>query len=169
MPIQNNHYCQYIPPSICAYTSGVWNSQAGSVPGTIVRRLTGSAGAKIFKIPVPLLSSPTQLTGSRLMSLEIDYEIATDVLTADSLIFRRTTRGADGSPAVVDVLAHSYDTDHDLIAERGAIGIHRMLLTLTVQPWIDNDQHIHCSWSITKNANTVFYFYGAFANFYWRD
>jgi hypothetical protein len=168
-PIQNNHYCLYVPPTIGNYSSGTWTSVAGIVPGTICKRLTGSAGWKGFGLHIPFLSSPTQLTGTRFMSLEIDYEVLTDVLVSDILVLRRITSPGDGSPYTAESLTYTIDAAHDTIGERGAVDQHRMIITPNPQPWIDNSQFIQLNWSLQKNAGTVFRFLGAFANYYWRD
>lgn len=140
------------------------------MPGTIVRRIVASnTFLKYFSTPIPVLSSPTQLSGSRLISVEIDYEVTILALTDLAIVVYRITRGADGSPATVATEAFTYDAGHDTDAERSAVKKHRLTATLTSPPWIDNDQYVVIYLQFHPQVTSQFWFSGMFANYYWRD
>ncbi len=169
-PIQNNHYCQYIPPCLCTYWQGSWYDMAGSVAGTIVKRVTATTSVwRKFSIPLHLPSTPTQLTGARLLSVEIDYEVLGLALVNYTSSIKRITSGEDGAVSVVESLAFSYDSAHDTAAECGAVRKHRLTMTLTSPPWIDAEQYVLVQVEPRVNNGITYHFLGAFANFYWRD
>ncbi len=149
---------------------GAWYMRAGTVAGTIVKRhVAGNTTIKTFQLPVILPSSPTQLTGSRLMSIELDYEITVLALSVVTVTINRITRGDDGSAAVSASQAFTYDSNHDTDLKRSELRPHRMLLTLTNPPWIDNDQYYLVKFDLYPQVNSQFWFAGMFANYYWRD
>ncbi len=151
-------------------TVGAWFMRAGTVAETIVKRhVAGNTTTKRFNLPVVLPSSPTQLTGTRLISVELDYEITVLALTSVSMFINRITRGDDGAVAVVDAQTFTYDSNHDTDLKRSELRPHRMTLTLTNPPWIDNDQYYLIRFDFVPQINSQFWFAGMFANYYWRD
>ena len=170
-PIQNNHFCQFIPCKLFSFAQPAWWFQrAAFVAGTIsMRALFNNTTAKAFSVPVIVLSSPTQLTGSRLISFGLDYQITTQPVDNFTPVIYRVTRGADGSPYSLTSLPFTADSNHDTAEKCSVVARHRMELTITSPPWIDKDQFVSVYISFNSRNGTVLELLAAFANFYWRD
>ena len=72
----------FVPPNAMNYVTGTWADAAGQVANTVVKIKT--AGAETTTITVPLIvpGNAAAQKGSKIASIEIDYEIRTAAATS---------------------------------------------------------------------------------------
>lgn len=145
---------QYIPPTLFHRVTGAWTHGAGAVTDTIAIRVDDANQTSTVNIPIIIPSNSSGLKGSKLKSVEIDYEVLTAAMTSVTAVFNKVTRGADGAVAVVESLAFSYDTGHDTAGERLDVDQHKMTLTLTTPQWVDNDAYFLVKLTIDQVGDT---------------
>ena len=163
--IHNTHVSQFIPPTAMHYVTGTWSDAAGAVTGTIVKVKAAADNTATVTIPILVPSCSITSTGSKLVSVEVDYEVQTAAMDAVSAAINKVTRGANGADAVVASVAFSYDTGHDTAGERIAVDEHRMTLTITTPTWLDNDDYYLVQLTMDAAATSVLHILGAVANF----
>jgi hypothetical protein len=164
--LHDTHMSQYIPPSLFHLATGTWASAAGQVAGTIVKSVNDANQTSLFNIPIIIPSNSVALKGSKLVSVEIDFEITGAALTALTATINKVTRGADTAVAVVAAQTFTYDTGHDAAEERVDVDQHKMTLTITTPFWIDNDEYVLVELSVDQAGDTgVIELLGAVANY----
>src|SRR3990172_2471302 len=126
----NPHMTQFIPPNAMHFVTGTWTDAAGQVAGTICKHVAATDESSVVNIPIIIPSNSVALQGSKLDSIEIDYEILVAACDAVTAVVNKVTRGADGAVAVVAAETFSYDTGHDTAAERYDVDQHKMTLTI---------------------------------------
>jgi hypothetical protein len=156
---------QFIPPTLFHLVTGTWTDLAGAVAGTIAAHKAAADQVAVVTIPILIPSNAANEKGSRLKSIEIDFEYLIEAMDAMAAVVNKITRGAEGAVAVVAAQAFSYDTGHDTAAERIDVDQHKMTLTLTTPIWIDNDVEVLVELTIDAGTNGTIELYGAFANF----
>jgi hypothetical protein len=165
--IHNTHMSQYIPPNAWSYVTGTFTSTAGEVAGTIAINRAAANETSVITIPILLPSNSIGLQGSKLVSIEVDYEILTAEPTSITWTLNKVTRGADTAVAVVAAV-----TKTDTLAAAGAKAVdqHRQTITLSTPAWIDNDEYYLLQMSMVAGSggNTT-KFLGAVANFTLRS
>lgn len=159
----NTHMSQFIPPTAFHCVTGTWSDAAGNVAGTIVKQKAAAAETAVVNIPITIPSNSVALQGSKLASIEIDYEILTAAATSITATLNKVTRGADGAVAVV---AEKTSTQ-DLTAATDAADVdqHKLTVTVTTPAYIDNDEYYLLELSCVCALTTVLEFLGAVANF----
>ncbi len=165
----NTHMTQFIPPNACHYVTGTWTDAAGQVAGTIVKHCAATDESTVVNIPIMIPSNSVALQGSKLDSIEIDFEVLVAACDSMAAVVNKVTRGADGSVAVVAAQTFSYDTGHDTAGERIDVDQHKMTLTITTPFFLDNDEYVLVELTFNKAATTQLDILGAFANFTARD
>lgn len=155
---------QYITPNamhIVANTN--WTEAAGAVAGTICRHKAAAGETCVINIPILLPSNSDALKGSYLKSVEIDYTVAVAACTSVTATMNKITRGVDGAVAVVAAQA----VTQDLAAATDAADVdeHRLTVTVTVPPWIDNDVYFLLVLTVVAAATTTFDLLAAVVNF----
>ncbi len=165
----NTHMCQFIPPGAMHFVTGTWTDAAGQVAGTIVKHKAAAAETSVVNIPIIIPSNSVALQGSKLESIEIDFEILVAALTTHTAVVNKVTRGADGAVAVVAAQTFTYDTGHDAAGERVDVDQHKMTLTITTPFFVDNDEYVLVELTMVAPATTTIDVLGAFANFTARD
>lgn len=162
-PIHDTHMSQYIPPTLFHCVTGTWVYDAGNVAGTIVTQKAAAAETTVVSIPITLPSNSVALKGSLLKSIEVDYEILTAAATSITAVLHKITRGADTAVAVVTTQAST----QDLTAATAAATVdqHKLTVTVTVPPWIDNDEEFILELTCVCALTTVLEFLGAVVNY----
>ncbi len=165
----NTHMTQYISPGEMHFVTGTWTDAAGQVAGTICKHVAATDETSVVNIPISIPSNSVALQGSKLVSIEIDYEVLVAACDSVAAVVNKVTRGADGAVAVVAAQTFSYDTGHDTAGERIDVDQHKMTLTITTPFFIDNDEYVLVELTLNKAATTTVDILGAFANFVARD
>jgi len=160
--IHNTHVSQYIPPTDYHLVTGTWAMTAGQVAGTIALRKTAAAETTVVTIPISIPSNSVALNGSKLASIEIDYEITVAAATTITAVINKVTRGIEGADAVV---AAQTFTQSPNAAGTLTVDEHKLVLTITTPFWIDNDEYVLVQLSCVCPATTVIEFLGAVANY----
>ena len=163
--IHDTHMAQYIPPTLFHCVTGTWTIAAGQVAGTIAKHVAATDETSIITIPVTIPSNSADGKGSKLASIEIDFEILVDACEALDAVVNLVTRGADGAVATVAALSFDYDTGHDTAAERIDVDQHKMTLTLDTPIYLSNEEYVLVEITADKAATTTMDFLGAVANY----
>lgn len=161
--IHNTHVSQFIPPKSWSFVTGTFTEVAGAVAGTTGINRAAANETSVVTIPIPIPSNSIGLQGSKLVSIEVDYELFTAEPTSITWTLNKVTRGADTAVAVVAAVTK---TDGVAAAAAKTVDQHRQTITLTTPAWIDNDEYYLLEMSIVAGAggNTA-KFLGAVANF----
>jgi hypothetical protein len=161
---------QYIPPTLFHCVTGTWTLAAGQVAGTIVKTVNDANQTSVINIPILIPSNSVNQQGSKLKSIEIDFEITGAALTALAAVVNKVTRGADGAVAVVAAQTFTYDSGHDAAGERVDVAQHKMTLNITTPFWVDNDVYVLVELTCDQAGDTgVIELLGAVANFDLRE
>lgn len=165
--INNPYFVQYIPPGWMHFVTGTWTDAAGVITDTICKARAAGASTSTINIPVPVPSNSQSANyqGSKLVAVEIDYEITTAAATSIDAIVNLVTRGINGAVHSVASQAFTYDTGHDTAAERYAVDQHRMRIEITTPFWVDDDQYVLIEFTAVCPASTVLQMLGAHAYF----
>ena len=79
---------------------------------------------------------------------------------------KKQTLSANGTAvAGADYTAFTLDADHDTAAERKTVDSHKMTVTFTDQPFLEDDEVYWIVLTCEGAATSVFSLYGAQANF----
>jgi hypothetical protein len=164
--VNDTHQHLWIPPTLANAVTGTWSNAAGQVAHTIGKKKAASDETATVTIPIVVPSNDSPSKGSKLVSIDVYFEILTAACDAVDALVHRVTLPADGAAiGTVEELAFSYDTGHDTAAERYDVDQHTMTLTLTAPVWVEDDQVIPVELTVNAAATTVFDFIGARANF----
>jgi hypothetical protein len=164
--VNDTHQHQWISPQRMSYVTGTWADAAGQVSNTIVKKRTAADAAATITIPISLPSNDGAEKGSKLVSVDVYFEILTGAMDALTAAVHRVTLPADGAAiGTVEALTFSYDTGHDSAAERIDVDQHTMTLTLTTPVWIEDDQVIQVQLTLDGSATGVIDIIGARANY----
>jgi preprotein translocase subunit SecB len=114
------------------------------------------------------------MKGSHLTSIEVMYGIAG--APADDFPIARlfkdtlsaTAASGAGSINTAANIAVTLDDGHNTAAERLAEDEHRMVMTLDVTAWIDNDEAYHLELTVDELLGSNFSIYGAIINYTYR-
>jgi hypothetical protein len=160
--VHDTHMSQYIPPTAMHYVTGTWTDAAGQVSGTICKHKTANSETTVINIPIMIPSNSVALKGSKLTSVEVDYELAAHAATSVTASMNKITRGADGADAVKSTVT----VTQDLTAATDAADIdeHKLTVTVTTPAWIDNDEYYLLVLTIVADVATIDML-GAVANF----
>lgn len=157
---------QFIPPNAMHFVTGTYTDEAGQTAGTICKHRAAAATTGVINIPIMLPSNSRYRKGSKLKSVEIEYEITDAVATSITATMNKVTRGIDTAVAVVvDV-----PVTQDLVAAVGSshVDTHRLTVTVTTPVWIDNDEYFLLVLTCVCPAVCELDIQGAFANFTFR-
>jgi len=168
--VHDTHCSKFIPPTLFHVGAvGTWTQAAGAVAGTICQTVNDANQTSTVNIPIVIPSCSTPQTGSLLKSVEVDFTIRAGALTALTAVFNKITRGANLGVAVVAPLAFTYDTGHDIAAERIDVDEHKMTLTLDEPIWLLNTEYCLVELTIDQaGATDVIDLLGAVANYTYR-
>jgi hypothetical protein len=161
--VHDTHMSQYIPPTAWHFATATMTQVAGQTAGTIALHRAAANETSVITIPVILPSNSAAFKGSKLVSIEVDYEILTAEPTSLTWTLNKVTRGANGADATVTAI-----TKTNTVADAGAktVDEHKQTITVTTPAYIDNDEYYLLELSLVAGAggNTTD-FLGAVANF----
>jgi uncharacterized membrane protein YGL010W len=163
--IHNTKFAQYLAPTSFHYAIGVWTQVAGQVANTVVMHKSAVAETAVITIPVSVFSNSVPLNGSKLMSVEIDYEVQVADLTSITATIWKVTRGVEGAVAVPAAVTF---TQSPTTALAKAVEQHKLVLTLTTPAWVANTEYYLVQLSCVAPATTTLDILGAVANFTFR-
>jgi len=163
--IHNTKFAQYLAPTSFHYVVGTWTQTAGQVANTIAMHKAAAAETAVITIPVSVFSNSVALNGSKLMSVEIDYEVQVADLTSITATVWKVTRGLDNAVAVPASVAF---TQLPAAATAKAVEQHKLVLTLTTPAWVANTEYYLVQLSAVAPATTTLDILGAVANFTFR-
>ena len=169
--IHDTAMSQFVPPTAFGFSAGTWTLTAASNVWSM-DRTAADASATIY-MPIPIPSNSVALKGAYLVSVELMYSIsaaaADDFAVATCLIYKDTlsASAASGSGTINTAasVASTKDTGHDTDAECLAQDEHRMKMTITTPPWIDNDAAYHAEYIVDGGAATVVKVFGGIVNY----
>lgn len=153
----------YVPPNAMNFVTGTWADAAGQVAGTIVKIKTAGAETTTINVPLFVPSNSVALKGSKIASIEIDYEIRTSAATSVTLAVNKVTRGADGAVAVVAAVTGTQTLTPATTA--ATVDQHRDKFTITTPAYIDNDEYYLLKVTAVCAAGTVLEILGATINY----
>lgn len=163
--IHNTSFSQFVSPLNFHVVTGTWTQAAGQVAGTICLHKAATAETSIVTIPIEVPSNSNALNGSKLASIEVDYEVQVADLTSITAVLNKVTRGVEGAVAVVSAPAF---TQSPTAALAKVVEQHRLVITLTTPAWVDNDEYYLLKLSCVAPATTTLDFLAAVANFTFR-
>ena len=157
---------QFIPPDACSYVTGTWADAAGAVANTIAMSRTAADASTVITVPITIPQNSASYKGSKLVSVDVWFEVLTAALDAMAALIHQAVLPADGAAfAAPTALTFTYDTGHDAAGERIDIDQHKMTLTLATPIWLDDDDLILVQITIDAAATSASTFFGARANF----
>ncbi len=161
--VHDAHMQKYIPPTMFHAVTGTWANAAGNVAHTIVLQKTAGAETATVTIPLAVPGNSSDEKGSKIASVEIDYEILAAVATSITATVWKIARGADGAVAV----ATAVTATQDLTAATDAADVdqHALTVTITTPEYIDDDDYWFVELACVCGASTVLEFLGAQVNF----
>jgi hypothetical protein len=122
----------------------------------------------VLHIPIRLPQNSAALKGAYLKSIDVFYTIGTANSDAITPVIQKVTMPAHaGAVPTVSSPAFTYDSNHDTAAKRYTFGatMHKMTLTITTPPWMDDDDYYYVELTVDGAATSVEKIYGVRANF----
>lgn len=161
--VHDTHMQKFIPPTMFHAVTGTWANAAGNVAHTIVLQKTAGAETATVTIPLAVPGNSSDEKGSKIASVEIDYEILTSAATSITATVWKIARGADGAVAV----ATQVTATQDLAAAVAAASVdqHCLTVSITTPEYIDDDDYWFVELACVCAAGTVLEFLGAQVNF----
>ena len=157
--------CKFISPAEMQKTAGTWTPTIST--HLVYESRTAAAAGFYVMIPVKLPASNGKKQGGKILSVDIWYKVVIQAMTdfAD-VVVKKLTLSANGvAVSGAAYTAFSLDADHDTAAERKTVGDHKMTITFTDKPYLEDDEVLYILLSVEGGASGVFNIYGAQANF----
>jgi hypothetical protein len=157
--------CQFISPAEILKSAGTWTpTLAMHLP---YEAKTASADSFYLMIPVKLPASNVGTQCAKLKSVDIWYKIATAAFTdIPAVAVKKQTLSANAvAVSAVDYTAFSLDANHDTGAERKTLASHKMTVTFTEEPYLEDDEVYWIIITCESAATSAFSLFGAQANF----
>jgi hypothetical protein len=156
-----------IPLSAISTTVGTWTMVAASNVWSLNH--TTADNTSILHIPIahPLQNGVAQ-KGAYLKSIDFFYFCGTGDADAITPVIQKISQAAQaGAVPSASAVAFTYDTDHDSAAKRvaHATTMHKMKLTITTPPWMDDDDYYYVEYTMDSSATSVDKLYGVRANY----
>ena len=161
--VHATHMSTFITPAQVTATVGTWAMAAASNVWTLNK--TAADNTSVIKIPCRLPGNASGWKGARLKSVDVWYSIATAACDAISTALYCSTLPAQSGTLSAGLVATSYDSAHDTAAERLAVDQHKLTLTLTTAPWVDEDSEYYVELTVDAAASSVVKFQGARVNY----
>ena len=150
--------------SLIGKTQGTWLAAVSS--NVISQNRAASASAFSLVIPLQIPGARSALQGSKIISVEVYYKIATAEATAFTAPeVAKITLPATGSAPSGIALACTMDALHGTQDRRIEIDDHSMLATLNTPVFLDADYAYYLTFSITPASATLFTLFGAKINY----
>jgi hypothetical protein len=157
--------CQFISPAEILKSAGTWTpTLALHLP---YEAKTAAADSFYLMIPVKLPASNVGTQCAKLKSVDIWYKIATAAFTdIPQVAVKKQTLSANAvAVSAVDYTAFSLDAAHDTAAERKTLASHKMTVTFTDEPYLEDDEVYWIIITCEAAATSAFSLFGAQANF----
>jgi hypothetical protein len=158
---------EFIPPTLMHFHTGTWSDQPGNVAHTIVKQKV--AGAETATVTIPLKVPGNENgggndgKGSKIASIEVDYEILTAAATSITATVWKIARGANTAVAVATQVASTQDLAAAVAA--ATVDQHNLLITITTPEYIDDDNYWLVELACVCAGTTVLEFLGAQVNY----
>ena len=122
-----------------------------------------NAATGVISIPIIVPSNSIALKGSKLKSVEVDYELTDDVAVSVTAVLNKVVRAADGTAPTVTTPA----VTQDLAAGVAAVTLdhHKMIVTVTTPEWVDHETYYLLQMSFECGAAVEVDVQSAVANF----
>lgn len=167
--VNDTHMHYWLSPHAWSYVTGTWAAAAGVVANTTVMKRTAGDALSTVTIPVTVPSNDGPNKGCYVKSIDIYFEITANPLDSLAATIYLATLPADGAAfAAPASQTFTYDTGHDIAAERIDVDQHKMTLTITTPIWIEEDQLLTVEIAIDNAAASVIEFLGALVNYTYR-
>jgi hypothetical protein len=163
----NVHMALPIPPTKFHYVTGTWTQAAGQVAGTIAMHKAAAAETTVVTIPVEVPTNAIQLQGSKIASIEVDFEVLVADCTSLSVTVNKVTRGAD--TAVATVTALTQGTLSPALTSAKTVEQHKLIIPLATQIFLLNTEILLVALTFVCPATTTLDILGAVVNFAARD
>jgi hypothetical protein len=165
--VHDTHMSQWIPPNVLVASAGTWTLAVATNVWSYNR--TAADASFTICVPIPILSNSVAFKGSKLLSVELMWLVATAAMdaVAEPLVYLNTLN-VNGTLNTAAAVTTSIDTGHDTAAERLTLDEHRAKVTITTPLWCDNDQAYHVEMVCDAAATSVFKWFGAIANYVLR-
>jgi len=155
---------QIIDSALFLNSVGTWTATNAS--NVWFRRRSAANATWVTKIPIHLPQNSAAYKGTKLLSVNIFFEITVEAMDACAAVLYKATFGADGATVLTAAaVTTTYDAGHDSAAERIDVDQHKLTLTVSAPEWMDNGDEYYVEFSGDGGANGVFDFYPAVANF----
>ena len=158
---------QFIPATQFSFTAGTWTPTLSTYLVSMVKS-AADEGVTAF-IPISLPASNIGLQGAKLVSIDVWYKVATAALDDFATVALHKQNLFANAVAVTGALIDTAaDTDHNLAAERLAVGDHKMTITLNNPDFLDKNKGYYLSLVMDAAATSDLTFFGAQVNFILR-
>ena len=157
--------CKFISPAAIQKTAGTWTPTLSS--HLILDIRAAAAEGFYLLIPITLPASDVGKQCARLLSVDIWYKVGTAALADAAVpVCKKQTLSANGTAvAGAAYTAITLDADHDTDAELVTEGDHKMTVTFSNQPYLEDDEVYYLVCYFEGAATSVFSLAGAQANF----
>jgi len=163
----NQHMAQWIPPTKFHYVTGTWADAAGQVSGTICKHKTANAETAVVTIPVEVQSNSIALQGSKIASIEVDFEVLVADCTSIAVTVNKVSRGLDTAVAVV--AAQTQGTLVPTLANAKVVDQHKLLIPLATAIFLLNTEYLLVQLSFVCPGTTTLDILGAVVNYTERN
>ncbi len=154
---------QFIDPAEFQNSAGTWT--ATNAANMWYLRRTAANATWVTKIPIKIPQNSAALKGSKLVSIDLFFDITVEAMDSVAAVLYKGTLPADGAAMTTAAVTTTYDTGHDAAGERIDVDQHKMTLTITTPAWLDDDDCYYVEVSGDGGVNGLFDWYGARANF----
>jgi hypothetical protein len=151
--VHDVHMAQYIPPNAFHYVTGTWTQTAGVIADTIALHRAQANETTVITIPIMIPCNSVAEKGTKLTSIELDYELLGAANTSVTPVLNKVTRAADGTVAGVAAVTQTMNLAAATTA--ATQDQHRMIVTVTTPTWTDNDEYYLLQVSIVAGAGAT--------------
>ena len=157
--------CKFIAPAEIIKSAGTWTPSIAL--DLLYEGRSAEAGGFYLFIPIKLPGSDVGTQGAKLKSVDIWYKVVTAAMADMAAVeVKKQTLSANGTAvAGADYTAFTLDADHDTAAERKTIASHKMTITFTDEPFLQDDEVYYIVLTCEAAVTSVFSLYGAQVNF----
>jgi len=157
--------CQFIPPAQIVKTEGTWTP---TLSGSLISEVrTAAAGGFYMFLPIKLPASHSARQCAKLKSVDIWYKVGVAAMADMAAVeVKKLTLPATGvAVSGAAYTAFTIDADHDTAAERKALGDHKMTLTFTDAPYLEDDEALIIVLTCEAAVTSVLTLLGAQVNY----
>ena len=157
--------CQHIPPAAITKSAGTWTPTLSG--HTYYEARTAEAGGFYLYIPIVLPASDSARQCAKLKSVDIWYKVGIAAMAGiEAVEVKKLTLPATAVAAAgAAFTAFTIDAAHDTDAERKTVGDHKMTLTFTNSPYLEDDESLVIILTCEGALTTTFSLFGAQVNY----